>query len=91
MNASAAGMSGYPALDLSLADAGKKALIYDLIYTPEETPFLAQAQAMGLETLGGLDMLIAQARPSFQLFFGQPSPDTDPIDVLRRSLASGHR
>lgn len=91
VNASAAGMSGYPALDLSLADAGKKALIYDLIYTPEETPLLAQAKAMGLETLGGLDMLIAQARPSFQLFFGQPSPDTDPIDVLRRSLASGHR
>lgn len=91
VNSSAAGMSGYPALDLSLSDAPKSSLIYDLIYTPEVTPLLADAQTRGLETLGGLDMLIAQARPSFQLFYGQPTPETDPSDVLRRALQSGQR
>lgn len=91
VNASAAGMSGYPALDLSLSDAPKSSLIYDLIYTPEVTPLLADAHARGLETLGGLDMLIAQARPSFQLFYGQPTPTSDPSDVLRRALQSGQR
>ncbi|MGJ8560546.1 MAG: shikimate dehydrogenase [Litorimonas sp.] len=91
VNASAAGMSGYGALDISLADAPKTALIYDLIYTPEVTPLIADAKSRGLETLGGLDMLIAQARPSFQLFYGQPTPDSDPSDVLRRALLSGQR
>jgi len=91
VNASSAGMSGYPALDISLLDAQKNTLIYDLVYTPEVTPLVEQAASAGLETLGGLDMLIAQARPSFQLFYGQPSPDTDPSEILRRALASGQR
>jgi shikimate dehydrogenase len=91
INASSAGMSGYPALDLFLADAHKNALIYDLVYTPEVTPLIEAANLRGLETLGGLEMLIAQARPSFQLFYGQPSPDADPSDVLRRAFVSGHR
>jgi shikimate dehydrogenase len=91
INASAAGMSGYPALDLSLAEALKTTLVYDLIYTPEITPLIAEAKAKGLETLGGLDMLIAQARPSFQLFYGESAPSSDPSDVLRRALDSGQR
>lgn len=91
VNASAAGMSGYDALNISLGDVPKTALIYDLIYTPEVTPLIAEAKARGLETLGGLDMLIAQARPSFQLFYGEPAPDSDPSDILRRALSSGQR
>jgi shikimate dehydrogenase len=91
VNASAAGMSGYPALDLSLSDAQRSALVYDLIYTPEVTPLIVEARAKGLQTLGGLDMLIGQARPSFQLFYGQPAPEADPSDILRRALASGQR
>lgn len=91
VNASAAGMSGHPALDLSLEEAAKTTLVYDLIYTPEVTPLIAEANDKGLETLGGLKMLIAQARPSFQLFYGQPSPSSDPSDILRRALLSGQR
>lgn len=91
INASSAGMVGYPALDINLAKAPKTALIYDLVYTPEVTPLLDDAKANGLETIGGLDMLIGQARPSFQLFFGVSAPDSDPSDVLRSALASGRR
>lgn len=91
VNASAAGMSGHSALDLSLEEAAKTTLVYDLIYTPEVTPLIAEAHDKGLETLGGLKMLIAQARPSFQLFYGQPSPSSDPSDILRRALLSGQR
>ena len=91
VNASSAGMSGYPALDLSLKSARPTALIYDLIYTPEKTPLLEEAEKRGLETMGGLDMLIAQARPSFELFFGQAAPMGDPSPILRSALASGVR
>lgn len=87
VNASAAGMKNKPALDLSLAHLPKGALVYDLIYTPQETPLLLQAKQMGFSLLGGLDMLIAQARPSFEMFFGVPAPETKDVKtILRRAL-----
>ena len=91
VNASSAGMAGYSPLDLSLKDARPTALVYDLIYTPETTPLLKEAKDRGLETMGGLDMLIAQARPSFELFYGKPAPTDDPSPILRRALSSGVR
>lgn len=87
INASAAGMKGRSALDVSLDKAPQSALVYDLIYIPLVTPLIAAAHARGLLTLGGLDMLIAQARPSFKLFFGKTPPDTlDPTKVLLKAL-----
>ena len=92
VNASAAGMQGKPALDLSLDNARSDALIYDLIYTPRVTPLMRAAEKCGLDTLGGLDMLIAQARPSFRLFYGQlPPKEADPSDILFSALKTGVR
>ena len=91
VNASSAGMSGYPALDVDAEQARAGALVYDLVYTPEDTPLLADARAAGVETVGGIDMLIAQARPSFRLFFGVDAPDGGETEVLRAALASGVR
>ena len=55
--------------------AGAK-LVYDLIYNPSETQFLKEAREAGCETLGGLEMLVAQARLQFELWTGKtPSPD----------------
>ena len=92
INASAAGMSGKPDLDIAL-DSGKPgALVYDLIYTPRVTRFMARAKANGMETLGGLEMLIAQARPSFKLFYGQTPPmDLNPTEMLFEALKTGRR
>lgn len=42
--------------------------VYDLIYNPPETRFLREARAAGCETLGGLEMLVAQARLQFELW-----------------------
>lgn len=92
VNASAAGMKGKPALDLSLDDAQSNTLIYDLIYTPRNTRLMRAAKARGLKTLGGLPMLIEQARPSFKLFFGAPPPiEADPTKILYDALKSGQR
>lgn len=92
VNATSAGMAGYPALDISLTGMNKDSLVYDLIYTPRITPLLKDAQKQGCKTLGGLEMLIAQARPSFRLFFGETaSPDSDPSEVLYSALKSGIR
>lgn len=92
VNASAAGMSGKPALDLSLETGRSGALVYDLIYTPRITPLMKAAKKQGMETMGGLEMLIAQARPSFRLFYGQlPPKDSDPTEVLFDALRTGRR
>lgn len=92
INASAAGMTGKPALDISLTKVRHAALVYDLIYTPRVTPLMKAAEREGLETLGGLAMLIAQARPSFRLFYGQlPPPGSDPTKTLLDALKSGRR
>jgi 3-dehydroquinate dehydratase/shikimate dehydrogenase len=46
-------------------------LVYDLVYNPPETRLLREAAAAGCETLGGLEMLVAQAQRQFQLWTGR--------------------
>ena len=74
INATSAGMAGKPPLDLDLSSCSNKSFVYDLVYTPIETELLKNAKTQGCKTLGGLDMLIAQARPSFELFYNQAPP-----------------
>jgi 3-dehydroquinate dehydratase / shikimate dehydrogenase len=45
--------------------------IYDLIYNPSETKLLREARAVGCETLGGMEMLLAQAKLQFELWTGK--------------------
>jgi 3-dehydroquinate dehydratase/shikimate dehydrogenase len=49
-------------------------LVYDLVYEPMDTRLLADARATGCDTIGGLEMLIAQAERQFELWTGQPPP-----------------
>ena len=69
------GLSVAPEIEMSsLPD---NAVIMDMTYRPLMTSFLVAAQARGLTAVDGLAMLIGQARPSFQAFFGEPAPDCD--------------
>jgi shikimate dehydrogenase len=70
INATDQGMIGKPALDISLDKLSKQTLVSDLIYVPPETSFLAAAKARGNVTINGLGMLLHQARPAFQAWFG---------------------
>ena len=92
VNATSAGMKGFPKLDLSLKLVKQDCLVYDLIYTPKTTPLMRAAKLKGCRVLGGLDMLIEQARPSFKLFFGALPPEfADPTETLYQCLESGVR
>jgi len=87
INASAGGMKGKPPLDLDISGLTPNSFVYDLIYTPRETRLMRQAKALGCRTMGGLEMLIAQARPSFKYFYEQaPRLDCDPTPALRDAL-----
>jgi len=48
--------------------------VYDLIYNPAETLLLREALEAGCETLGGLEMLVAQAGLQFELWTGRKFP-----------------
>jgi len=90
INATSAGMQGKAALDIDVSKAEAGSFVYDLIYTPRKTKLLKEAKQAGCQTLGGLEMLIAQARPSFKLFYGQNAPTLpDPSEMLFKALKDG--
>ena len=60
-------------------------LAYDLVYNPIETRFLREARAAGCETLGGIEMLLAQAVEQFELWIGK-EPD---VKVMRAAAMRG--
>ena len=70
VNTTSLGMSGQPPLHLDLAPMQSGAAVYDIVYVPLETPLLAAARARGLRTVDGLGMLLHQAVPAFERFFG---------------------
>ena len=83
VNTTNQGMVGQPALDISLDWLPTSALVTDIIYNPLETPLLAAARKHGNATVNGLGMLLNQARPAFQAWFGI-LPDVTPD--LRRMI-----
>ncbi|WP_323716536.1 shikimate dehydrogenase [Paracoccus aminovorans] len=83
VNATSMGMVGKEALRVPLDALSPDALATDLVYTPLITPFLAEAQARDCEIVDGLGMLLHQAAPGFERWFGQrPEVDED----LRRAV-----
>jgi shikimate dehydrogenase len=77
VNCTDQGMIGKPALDVDLARLAPSTLVADLIYTPLETPFLAEARSRGCVTVNGLGLLLNQARLAFKAWFGV-LPDVTP-------------
>ncbi len=80
INCAPVGMSG-PSVGRSLIKAESLEdvkLVYDLIYTPEETALLRDAKRAGCRTLGGLAMLVGQAAEQFRLWTGLEAP----VDVM---------
>lgn len=83
VNATSQGMSGSGGPDIDLVTAPAAAVVMDMVYKPLRTAFLKRAALRGLRTVDGLEMLIQQAVPSFEAFFGQAPPAS--VDV--RTLA----
>jgi len=88
LNASAAGMGNSPGLPLDLAALPATAVVCDIVYSPLDTQLLKDARARGLKTLDGLGMLMHQAAPSFEGFFGVKPVVNDGLRAaLERALA----
>ena len=77
INTTSLGMMGKPPLRVPLDGLKKDALVNDLVYAPLKTRLLAEAEKMGCQTVDGLGMLLHQAVPAFERWFGvRPEVDS---------------
>jgi shikimate dehydrogenase len=70
VNTTSLGMTGKEPLEIDLAALPKDAVVADIVYSPLETPLLAEARARGNRVVDGLGMLLHQAVPGFERWFG---------------------
>jgi len=76
VNTTSLGMLGKPPLRVPLDGLQKGAVVTDLVYAPLKTKLLETAEEMGCHTVDGLGMLLHQAVPGFERWFGQ-RPEVD--------------
>ena len=87
VNTTSQGMVGQTALDIQLDLLPTDALVTDIVYTPLETPFLAQARMRGNATLNGLGMLLHQGPLGWKAWFGiEPKVTPELRKLLEQSL-----
>ncbi len=84
-NATSLGSAGKAPVDIALDRLPENALVGDLIYVPPETPLLASARLRGNVTVNGMGLLLNQARPAFNAWFGV-MPEITP--ELRQAIAA---
>jgi shikimate dehydrogenase len=70
-------------LDMTIMEQlNSQAIVYDLIYTPNPTLWLKQAQQQGATIIDGLEMLVQQGAVALEIWLQQPVP----VDIMRQSL-----
>ena len=85
VNTTALGMTGHQPLKIDLSGLDQNAVVTDIVYAPLETDLLKQASARGHRTVDGLGMLLHQAVPGFETWFGvRPAVD----DTLRSLIVA---
>jgi shikimate dehydrogenase len=82
VNATSLGMQNQPPLDIDLGLLPGRAAVADIVYVPLETRLVTSAKARGLKTSGGLGMLLHQAAPGFERWFGRRPVVTPALRAL---------
>ncbi len=83
VNTTSLGMTGQPELRVPLDGLRPDAVVTDIVYAPLRTQLLAEAERRGCTVVDGLGMLLHQAVPGFERWFGV-RPEVD--DTLRRAV-----
>ena len=85
VNTTSLGMEGQPELRVPLDGLRRGTVVTDLVYTPLKTRFLQEAEAAGCVAVDGLGMLLHQAVPGFERWFGvRPDVDVDTRAAILR-------
>ena len=87
VNTTSLGMVGQPPLEISLERLAGDSIVYDIVYAPLETELLRDARRRRLRTVAGLGMLLHQAAPAFEKWFGmRPEVTGDLRDLVEQDL-----
>ena len=82
VNATPLGLDEQDALPLPIDGAVRYRGALDMVYGPDETPWVRQARAAGLRAMDGKEMLLHQAAAAFRLWFERPPP----LHAMRAAL-----
>ena len=72
-------MVGKPPLEINIDQLRDDAVVNDIVYAPLETDLLKSAKILGYQPVDGIGMLLHQARPGFEAWFGQRPEVTDEL------------
>ncbi len=82
VNSTSLGMTGKNELEIDLSSLPKDALVNDIVYAPLNTQLLCKAKNNGNEIVTGIGMLIHQAIPAFEAWFGIKPKVTQELEKL---------
>jgi len=91
INTTSLGMGGSAVPDIDFLPLAKNALVTDIVYVPLKTAILAQAEKQGFATVDGLGMLLHQAAPGFEKWFGQLPHVDETLRALVIADMDAHR
>lgn len=90
VNTTSVGLKGAGALDIDFADFHPDVIVSDIVYVPLETGLIREARRHGLRTVDGLGMLLHQAVPGFEKWFGVRPEVTDELyDLIAADIEAG--
>lgn len=82
VNTTSLGMDGTEAPFIDFSPLNANAVVTDIVYVPLKTPILEMAEQQGFATVDGLGMLLHQARPGFEKWFGRKPGVTEDLRSL---------
>ncbi len=90
VNTTTLGMHGQPLLEVDVSRLPAGAVVNDLVYVPSDTPLITSARVAGLTAVGGLGMLLHQAVPGFEHWFGRRPTVTPALRAaVQKSIEAG--
>ncbi len=88
VNATPVGMKAEDPRLIDVAWLTPGAVVFDVIYNPQQTRLLREAAARGLQTLNGIGMLVHQGARAFEIFAGTPAPVETMRGVIRERFGA---
>jgi shikimate dehydrogenase len=89
VNTTSLGMKGGDLLDMDISKLDARCVVADIVYVPLQTPLLEAARTRGLATVDGVGMLLHQAAPGFEKWFGVRPEVTPELRALLESDIEG--
>jgi shikimate dehydrogenase len=90
VNTTSLGMTGQAPLTIDLGALPRDAVVADIVYSPLETPLLVETRKRGNIAVDGLGMLLHQAVPGFERWFGVRPEVTAALKAHVAATLGGH-